>query len=430
VIVVVVAAAAGTPAGAIAALVVFATPAVADVHLSVLSEPLFLALWLLALWAMLAARDRLWLLALLGAAAVMVRLAGAAVPAALVCWTLGDERDRYRPQTRYRRAALVGALPAIALIAWVVRTALAVDRHGTPHVRVYGAWGGTLAQAGTTLASWLVPLAPGGLGQRIAAILVAAVLIAFVVSAARDASGTGARYHRTPDRITTLLAPAMLLGGWYIIVVVAARAFVGGGIPLDGRILSPLLVLAELVVVAAVAHWWRAYHTPMRVLIGVLAASWIGAAGIATARDAIDATTDGSDFASSEWRDSPLVAWVRAHGGGHPLWSNWPPALYFHAGRMARLLPDSDAARQGALPRFRAMLAARRGLLVGFDERSPDVIAPDSLAHLLGLQQVVRVSGGAVWAAAPAAAMMPVGASTAGSPPTALPAPGVSPPPP
>jgi hypothetical protein len=260
-------------------------------------------------------------------------------------------------------------------------------------------------------------------------IAVIVVLVAFVISAARDASngrGGSRMSSRTSARAGTrtrsrtvasmphtellpvLIGAAMLLGAWYLIVLVASRAFVGGTIPFDWRILAPLIVLLEVMAVASVAHWWHAYHRPLHVAIGIVAAAWLVAAGVVTFNDAQWAATEGSDFAASEWRASPLVAWVRANGRGHPLYSNWPPALYFHAHRIARELPDSTA--RNDLPDFAEAVRKGHGYIVAFDSPSPDVIPPDSLAALLHLERVVRTSDGTVWQAPDTTAAVPTAA--------------------
>lgn len=397
----------GAATGAAAVVVVFATQAVVDAHLSVLSEPLFLALLLLLLATMVYARDRLLLLGVLSTMLVMVRYAGASAPAAAVTWTLLD--SRYDVGRRMRRALAVAVIPALAIVLWTVRTALARDRHATPHLQVYGDWGGTIQQARDTLAAWLAPLVPSGAAQEWIALAIAVVLAGFVVTAAREAASNRTRQERV-KRVASLLGASLVLIVWYLVVIVASRTFVGGTIPLDWRILLPVIVLLELMSVAAVAYWWRAYHTPMHVTIAVLALAWIAAAATMSVNDAQYAITEGSDFAGSDWRQSPLVAWVRAHGRGHPLYSNWPPALYFHAGRIARELPDSSDADDVA--GFAERLRTNRGYMVGFDEPSPDVIAPRTLAAQLGLREVVHTPDGAVWTApdsvaAPAAPAAP-----------------------
>ena len=384
----------GLWAGVVTATVVFATAAVFDTHISVLSEPLFIALMLLFLAAMIYARERLLLLSVLATAVVMVRYAGASAVAAAVIWTLLDSRRDVR--TRVRRAVTVALIPVIVTALWFARTVMAPDRHATQKLSVYGGWAGTLLQARDTLAEWLAPLLPDGLLQRSIAAVVAIALIAFVVTAVSDTAGNRLRRLRVSG-VATILGATSLLGASYVVVVLAARAFVGGTIPLDWRILAPLIVLMEIMAVTAIGYWWRAYHFPLHATIALVALVWLAAAATATTNDAVYAATEGSDFAGSSWRKSPLVAWVREHGAGRPLYSNWPPALYFHAHRIARELPDSTDPEDVA--GFGEQLRRDHGYLVAFDEPSPDFIAPSTLAHELGLHQVVRTQDGAVWTA-------------------------------
>lgn len=384
----------GYAPGVIAALIVFATQAVFDTHISVLSEPLFIALMLLLLTAMIHARDRLLLLSVLAMVIVMVRYAGAAAPLAVVMWMLLDSRHDMR--TRIRRAITVSLLPIAAIVLWVARTAIVPDRHATPSLDLYGGWGATLAQARDTLAEWLVPLLPDGTIQLCIALVMAIVLAAFIISAAGDTAGKRLRRMRIGG-VNTLLGAASLLGASYLLVVLASRAFVGGTIPLDWRILAPLIVLLEIIAVTAIAYWWRAYHLPTRAAIAIVAVIWLGAAATVTVNDAVFASTEGSDFAGSDWRNSPLSAWVRDHAKGRPLYSNWPQALYFHANRIARELPDITQP-EDILP-FGDQLRKDHGYVVAFDERSPDFIAPETLVRAIGLHEVVRTADGAIWAA-------------------------------
>jgi hypothetical protein len=393
-IVVLVAGSVGTPAGIIAAAVVFATQAVFDTHISVLSEPLFIALTLLLLIVMVRARDQLLLMSVLATAVVMVRYAGVAAPAAAISWTLLDARRDFR--TRMRRALAVALLPAIATVAWFARTAIAPDRHATPDLELYGGWGIALGQARHTIAQWLAPLLPDGPLQGIVALLVAIALATFIITAARDTAGSRWRRLRVGS-VSTLLGATSLLGAWYVVVVVASRAFVGGTIPMDGRILAPLIVLIEVAAVAATGYWWRAYHFPLHATIAVMALIWFVAAATVTVNDAVYASTEGSDFAGRNWRQSPLIAWVRTHAVGRPVYTNWPPALYFHAHRIARELPDSTDPDD--IAGFAERVRTNHGYVVGFNERSPDVMAPATLARDIGMHEVVRTADGAVWAA-------------------------------
>ncbi len=384
----------GIFAGVAGAVVIFATQAVFDTYLSVLSEPLFIALMVLLLFVMVYARDRLILLSVLATATVMVRYAGAFAPAAAVIWTLFDSQRDFR--TRVRRAITVAFLPFVALALWFARTAIVPDRHATPRLNVYGGWSDTIIQARDTLAEWLAPLLSDGTLQRALALVLTVALAAFVIMAASDTSGNRLKQLRVGG-VSALLGAASLLGACYVAVIVVSRAFVGGTIPFDWRILAPLIVLIEIEAVTAIGYWWRAYHLPVHVAIAAVALVWLGATATATVNDAVYATTEGSDFANTSWRDSPLTAWVRANAAGRPLYSNWPAALYFHANRIARELPDSSD--PGDMSGFAERIRANHGYVVAFDERSPDFVAPETLARDIGLHQVVRKADGAVWAA-------------------------------
>ncbi len=384
----------GFPAGIITALVVFATPAVFDVHLSVLSEPLFITCLLFTLAAMVYARDRLVLLGVVATLAVMVRYIGACAPAAVVLWTLSD--GRYAMKRRMWRALAVAFLPLVAIVGWFTRTAMAPDRHGTPTLAVYGHWGDTFGQAGTTMAQWLSPQVPEGATQASVALVLGLALVFLVVATMRDTASSRFR-QRPAERVSAVLKAAWLLVVMYLVALCGARLFVGGTIPFDWRILSPVIVLLEIIVVTSVAHWWRAYHRPVHVAIVVAALVWVGASAWVTASHANDAVSEGSDFAASAWRESPVLQWVRHNGAGHTLYSNWPPAVYFHAHRIARELPDSDEVRE-ELPEFGKVLRASNGVIVGFRERSPDVVAPDSIARLLGLRPIATLPDGTIWA--------------------------------
>ena len=384
----------GYTAGVAGVLVVFATQALFDTQISVLSEPLFIALLLILLIAMIHARDRLILLGVLSAAAVMVRYAGAAAPLAAVAWTLLDSRHDVR--SRIRRGVTVAIVPVIAIAWWFTRTAIAPDRHATPKLKLYGGWAATLGQARDTLAEWLAPLLPDGIVQQCVALLAGVVIIVFIVSAVRDTSGKRLRHMRVRG-VSTLITAAIVLGACYLLVVLTSRALVGGTIPLDWRILAPLIVLLEVSIVTAIGYWWRAYHSPIRAALALVLLLWLGAAATVTVNDAVYAATDGSDFANSDWRASPLTQWVRDNAAGHRLYSNWPPALYFDANRIARELPE--AIKPEDVVPFGNQLRKDHGYVVAYDEESSDFISTQTLVHEIGLHRVVRTADGAVWSA-------------------------------
>jgi hypothetical protein len=227
------------------------------------------------------------------------------------------------------------------------------------------------------------------------AIVVAVALLVLVAATMRDTAASRFR-QREVERVAAVLNASWLLLFSYVLVLGASRLFVGGTIPFDWRILSPVIVLLEIIVVTSAAHWWRAYHLPVHIAIGAAALVWGVSSAWVTFDDASYAATEGSDFANVEWRQSPVLAWVRQSGNGHTLYSNWPPAVYFHTRRIARLLPDSTEVRDD-FREFGETVRASNGVIVGFNEKSPDVVAPDSIAGLLGFRLIARFSDGAIW---------------------------------
>lgn len=418
-----VAAAAGLVPAVAAGLALLVTPALVDVHLSVLSEPLFLACLAAALAIMaIPSRPRPLALGLVAAAAALVRYAGISVPAAAVAWTLlRPARAAARAaawRARVRDAALV-ALPSLLILgAWGARNASIAARPTTelasptaagarPRLLLAG-YGDDLALGATTLRQWLAPGVEDSRLQGLLAVGVALLLALCVVVAIRRLSGRERVVRAWPPTIAPdapvalrLLLAALLLAAAFVGELLASRLLVFDSIPFDERILAPAIFLAVGAAAVACAVAIRAPRRPparrlamTATLAGLLA--WGVPSCLATADNVTYVLEEGSDFASMAWRDSPTLAWVRAHGAGHALFTNWPVAVYFHLGRVSRDLPAAlDSATLGE---FAERLRRRHGLVVAFTAPSPDVASPDSIARRLALRPVARFADGVVWA--------------------------------
>ena len=371
---------AGTGAGVVAALLVMVTPAVVQVHESVLSEPLFIALLVLTVTAMVRAPDRPLVSGALAGVASIVRYAGLSLVGGVVLWQLARTATL---RVRLTRAALA-ALPAIVLQGvWVLRTVHGAGPSAIRQISIYGEITSTLREGWSTTSAWLVP----GMSELWGIFVAAGVAILIVV----------AIWEARPlrERQTAAMA-ALLLAACYLGLVLASRLIADPGIPLDDRLMAPLFVLLEIAMILIVAPAWRRWPMAARALMAVLVALWWGAALRVSAGSARYAVQTGNDFAEDCWRDSPLVAWVRANGGGHALYSNVPEALYFHTGRLSHEFPDERDAKTAAA--FADTLARRNAIAVVFDETCGVVDKPDSLLERLPLRELVTVSTGRVLA--------------------------------
>jgi hypothetical protein len=404
---------AGVLAGVLAAVMLFATPAVLGVYMSVLSEPPFLVALLATLFAMLEQRrqplgSRAYRLAVVGAglaagAAIMLRYAGVAVAGAAVLWPL-------MPRAPWRRRvsdALMAGTPAAALVAlWVYRCYRVVPRGGQA-IRTFQVYGGTWRsiQAGVaTLRDAVIPGFRDGMEPRGYVLLAGALCIALVAAVV-----AGARAALRESRIRgegAGIAAAALMATIYIAVLLVSRALADPGIPFDERLLAPVIVLLELVVIEVIAHGWRRERAalggppPLAAIVGRAGRRLAGGLWlllcIGQIRERVsDALSDGYDLAETRWRTSDTIDWVRANGSGYTLYTNWPAAVYFHAHRATRDLPTALDAL--TLRRFHDRLVRQHGVLVAIDERNPEMADPDSLAAKIPLQRVAQFRDGVIW---------------------------------
>jgi len=374
--------AAGTIAAIFGVIGVFATTSIVGVHLSVLSEPLFLASLVLTLWAMVSAR-RPFVAGIPAAIAAMVRYAGVCAPAAIVIWFFFTGRKSLRQ--RFTDAAKAATIPAIVIAIWLLRSVRVGDSSGAPEFALHGNFGVTFRETTQTFADWLAPGINPPTLQLIVALTLAAGLVAIVVKGAR---------HRGPRARTIMRADALLLG-CYLIVLMSARVLVGSAIPFDFRLLAPAILLAEIRIIIAIAGYLAHAGTATRRIVVAACTLWFAASATQGFRDVSDAITDGYDFASTDWESSPTLDWVRSRSQGWTMFSNWPAAIYFKTSRIARDTPQSlDAAD---LKEFADILERRHGALVAFSADNPDYPPGDSIARALGLVKAAQFSDGTVW---------------------------------
>lgn len=389
--------AAGWWAGAAAGVTLLVTPALASVQESVLSEPLFLTLTALVLVLLTRPGVRPLAVGCAAAGAALVRYAGVSLVGGAALWWL------LRPGTRRERVrgALLALLPgALALGAWVVRSATVRQAAPIRDFSIYGQLWPTVREGADTVATWLAPSLDDP--WRVAvAVVVLALAVLVLTTAARGAAPSAKAQRRlpAPDRLRTLLAAVAVLGASYLTLVLLARVVADPGIPLDDRILSPLLMMVELAVVAAVGARWRAWTLPRRAAAALLLALWWAGSLSVALDDAQYAVDTGNDYADVSWSGSPLAAWVRRNAAGRALFTNFPTALYFHADRLSKEVPQS-AAPDTALA-FARLLRERDALVVVFDRTSRFVPSPDSLLARLRLRTVAQVADGTVYAPAP-----------------------------
>jgi hypothetical protein len=398
-------------AGILLAVALFATSAMHLVHVSVLSEPLFLAVMALMLGAMVYRPERPLAAGTLAALGALVRYAGLSLVGAAALWSFAQ---RGTLAERVRRA-LTAALPAILLQTfWFVRTRLVAAKEPIRKIGIYGNFGASLEQARTTIEGWLVPdpdtLTEPMRFRGVLTIVAAALLLVVIVAAVRTLArrrasviGDDAMSSRGDTVAARLLGAASLVVGCYLALVIVSRIVADPGIPFDERILAPVIVLMSTIVATGLGVWWLASAAvlPKIALLGMLFGWWC-AAGTVTWAQAVRVRDYGSDFGSDDWRRSDLLEWARTEGARHPLYTNWVAAVYFHLRRPARDLPMLNEMRR--VPEFARILAANDGRAIVFNVPGVEFLTVDSLRRAPELRVVAERTDGVVFAAARAPA--------------------------
>lgn len=382
----------------------FAMTSMHEVHVSVLSEPLFLACLSLVLAAMLLVPDRPWRAGVPAAVGLMTRYAGLSLVGAAAMWSLLQPAPW---PTRIRRA-IAACLPAMVLeVAWVIRTRAAQGAEEIRRFAVYGRLGPTLKQGGATLSAWLIPdsafdkvVIPdrGALAMAVALVLVALVTIGLARMrwSARDLTSS----EDVKAKRAVLLAKAIgLLAFCYVGVVAASRLLADPDIPLDERILAPVLLLLMTLAAIALWYWWRGTRLVVaRVAVTIAFVTWWCGSALATRDEATYALTFGSDLAGIQWRQSELLSWTRVEARDATLWSNWPAAVFFHLHRPARELPKNIEMTPATLAEFADSVRARNGRVLLFNVQTGEYPSNAALRKLRGLRVLEELSDGVVLA--------------------------------
>lgn len=380
------------------------------VHLSVLSEPLFLAAMMCVLAATVAfmraggERSRTIAAAAGGAAAavtVLLRYAGVAAVAAIVIWTFIQPGAL---AVRVRRT-LAAALPMVLLVAsWIVHESLTRNTGAIRRLGPYGGVAETIHMGAATVVAFLVPLTsddslPGRHWFALIVLLAASYLLA-----------QGAR--RMPSRSVarSTLAATGIFAACYLVVLLGSRVFADPGIPFDERLLVPTFVLLVIAVGVATPEWWRTARLLARVICATLLLAWLGMSFRATQDDVAWAMENGQDFTQTQWTASPLLAWARVNASRRPVFTNWPPAVFFHLHRAAYEAPNE--ASDTVLKSFADTIRARNGVVLAFDQPNPDFIGPDELKRAAGLREVARFADGIIFVASAATSPGPRHGST------------------
>lgn len=350
----------------------FLMPALTDVSLLVLSEPLFFVIVVATITTMARHPECPLVSGLLAATGNLVRYAGAFLVAGVAIWS-GLQPGPWR--RRITRVVVSSAPGMLLHLAWRF---VGIDPGGGLNATAYAGVSGAMREGWTTGLAWL---APGltGVEQTIVGLV---LLIGLVIL-------LWGGYRRGSREVRRLYQVCGILAMLYVGTVGFARLYVIPDIPFDSRILSPFFLIASLVTAAAFGTHLRRWPA------GAVVAGWCALAAIRDVQVVRHARAAGLDYETAEWQESPVADWMRGPGRRVTLYTNDPAGIWFINGRPSRLLPDT--LDPDSVKAFRAQFEARPSALVAFDAPFAEMAPADSIVVALGLKPVARFPHGTVW---------------------------------
>lgn len=303
------------------------------VHVTALSEPVFLLCTLAGLGSLSRYLDRpafgLVVPAGLMGLALLARYAGIAGVltgvAALVL--LGT-----RPWgARLRDAMLFGAVAVVPMAAWVVRNMLVASAATGRELAFHPVGRAHAWQALYTASGWLLIPQTAPDFVRFTVWLPLGLLVAIV----------GIRSFRSAQAVPTLVKVLALFVITYAAFLAASISFLDANTPLDDRILLPVLAVSVVLSAYVLDSLWPAVRrVPALAYAGtVLLMVLIAGHGVMAAEMAAAGYEDGWGFTSRAWRESRTLSALDDLDPRAPLFSNAPEIIYLHSGRSVQALP-------------------------------------------------------------------------------------------
>jgi hypothetical protein len=377
-------------------LALLASADMLTIHTAAWSEPLFLLLAVGGLWALADSPGQPQLIVLASALvslATLTRYSGISLiitGALLLLWSC-----------RIRDAAIFVLLSSLPIALWLWRNLHAAGATADRHLAWHPLWLGQVRFAGSTAAFWIAPKGAPAIARGLILAAFAALMLA--VGKIASASSTAAPPLRGPIQRILLL---FILT--YLAFVAVSRTFIDAAIPMDARILSPVLFTGVSLLAISATPWLKLAIARPRWLCAVVILMFFVPHAIYSTRFLSDLRQNGDGYAGRDWRDSRLIAKIRTLDPATPIYTNGMIGVAFQTGRWERGLPEPiDRLTARPDPAYEANVQAmeadlhRGALLVyfrslGAEGRNDDV---QRLIDRLRLQPIFRAPDGEIYRA-------------------------------
>lgn len=347
-----------------------ALPPFVTLHATAMSEPLYLLLILLSLFAFLhylKTERRLWLVTCGGLIGLcsLARFTAPPLGAAIALTLLLS--PRHDPQRRWRDVLILGLVSAGIFFAWCIPSQIVEGHSIGRELRFFGnmgrqQWFNSLR----TMAAWVLPdEAPLALRAG----LLVTIIVAGSILVVRHSRATLARARE--HKVTGDLLPITLTFFFlFYMAFMLLSTSIEANLSLNSRYAFPAYVAAALLLTIVVARTdvRDGLYRRMTGTFGILAAIILAGHALRTAVRTEITFRSGYGYSSVAWSHSPTLAWLAALPSSAILYSNGPDAISYVIGHPAHFTPHHVLLRTGepdrANPYPRQIAELRRSLAV------------------------------------------------------------------
>jgi hypothetical protein len=398
------------------AIIFLTSNVVLEIHLMAWSEPLFILLGLLSLIMLgryLDSQKTGWLVAsaILTSLTFLTRFAGAAFVITGVIGILLFAPAKQR--RRLRDTLLFTGLSTLPILVWLINNMVVAGTVANREFVFHPIGKHQVSQALTTLASWLfIPdTARTVVKLGVIVLLALGVCAAFglVMRQEKNAeSGPVFMHLEAIPMIVKLLVIFLLV---YPAILVFSLTFFDANTPLDRRILSPIFVLALVLICYALIEVFNRLGKQsiikwaVVILICVFCTAYLAkGAGLL-----VQSYREGNGFNSATWQGSQTLKSLQQLPRRVYIYSNAPDGIFLQTGRPASVLPEKfDVVEQRPNLDFNKNMEIMLdriedgGVLVYFSGLDwPNLPDEQELVQALPLRVLGQYSDGTIYAAAP-----------------------------
>ena len=392
---------------------VLASAALLEIHIMLWTEALFLLLSLLGFWILSRFLDGMgysFLIrsAILIAMAMLTRYIGVVLVATGGLSILMFSRRPFR--SRLLDAIVFGIIASIPMVFWLLRNVVLRGTAANREVFYHPITRHQIGWGITTLGSWLsIPDSAPGLVKMLPYVVFGAAFLALVIfKQKRSASGNQISSWVSLSSLPSFIRIIIIFIPLYLGFLLFSLTFLDANIPLDSRILSPVLVPLVILVLYSATEGMKMLGqkaAPRFVLAaaGCLLLVALVAPTVDLVRNSYD---NGIGFTSRTWRESPTMAALQDFPSGRVIYTNAPEAFYLYANRHTRPMPKKfdNANQQQNIDYKNELLAVRQelqesdGVVVYFNSQMwPTLPSAQEILNSLGLEVLEQTADGVIY---------------------------------